>query len=512
MVEEQGLKAKKNINFDPNISIDLMYLIDDMWKGLKRFFWIIPVVVLLFAGTAFTLEKARYHSVYEAFTSFAINTRTAYGYTSTYYNKTVATQLSKTFPYILTSGILSDIVKEDLGVETLNGEIYASAIEDSSVFTIKVISYNRQDAYDILQSVIRNYPKVSDYIIGETQMDIIDESGIPTRPVNRARYKRAIVLGGFLGGLVCIAFLFLYAYTRNTVRGDEDLKENLSITYLGAVPHIKTKARSKKVEETIRMDNKEAPSVLGECMRTIRTRFIREADTTNAQTILITSASEGEGKTTVAINLAISLSRQDIRVILIDADLRNPCVAKEMGIKLYNDKCLGIMDVLQDKVLPEKALVPYGKYGIKVLPGTQSLETTGPLLGSKEFDRLLSTYSEMCDVILVDSPPCGVVSDASIIARKTDGVVFVVRQDYARLDQVLESIENTADIGVDILGYILNDTERGITGYGYNYGYGYGYGYNYGYGYGYGYGGYGEYGAKKNNEDGKILIKTESKN
>ena len=498
MMTEQKHGTENRNSVNQYVEIDLMYVIDDMWKGFKRFFWLVPVIILLFAGGAFAVEKMRYHSSYEAFTSFAINTRTAYGYTSTYYNKAVAKQLSKTFPYILTSGALEDIVKGDMGVETLNGVISATAIEDSSVFTIKVTSHNRQDAYDILQSVIKNYPTVAEYIIGETQMDIIDESGVPTKPVNHARYKRAVVIGGFLGVMACFALLVLYAVTRYTVRGEDDLKQNLSIAYLGAIPHIRTKARSRNRETTILMDSKESPAALGECMRTIRTRFIREADEINAQSILVTSASEGEGKTSIAINLAISLSRQDIRVILIDLDLRKPSVAKEMGLKLKEGRYFGAVDVLEGKVKPEDALVEYGDYGVRVLPGGKPVKTTGSLLGTKTMDNMLAAYSAICDVILVDAPPSGMISDAATIARKMDGVVFVVRQDYARTNLVLESIENMADTGVNILGYVLNDTERGITGYGYSYGYGYGYGYGYEYGYGgYGYGGYGSYGENK---------------
>ncbi len=170
-------------------------------EGRQTFFWIGSIIVLAFAGGTFAVEKIRYRSVYEAFTTFAVNTRTAYGYTSTYYNKAVAKQLSLTFPYILTSGVLQDIVMDDMGVDKLNGSISATAIEDSSVITIKVTSTNRQDAHDILQSVMKNYPAITDYIVGETQLDIIDESGLPSVPINRANYKRAILIGIFIGGV-----------------------------------------------------------------------------------------------------------------------------------------------------------------------------------------------------------------------------------------------------------------------------------------------------------------------
>ena len=350
--------------------------------------------------------------------------------------------------------------------------ISANSLEDSSVFTISVTSTSPQDAYDILQSVIKNYPRVAEYIIGETQLEIIDESGIPTKPISNARYRRAVVLGGVVGTLLCLFLLAMYAATRHTVRGDEDLKKNLSLPYLGAIPHIKTKVRSRNHGTTILMDNKESPAALGECLRTIRTRFIREADAVGAKTILITSASEGEGKTSVAINLAISLSRQDIRVILIDADLRNPSVAKEMGLNPVEMNHMGTAEVLQGKISVEEALINYGEYGMRILPGFGSVKSTGELLGGKEMKKLISSCSAICDVLIIDSPPSGMLVDASIIARKVDGTVFVIRQDYARINLVLESIESIAETGVKILGYVLNDTERGITGYGYNYGYG----------------------------------------
>ena len=229
MMTEQNLNKENGEPLNQYMGMDLMYIIDDMWKGFKRFFWIAPIIILLFAGAFFARQKMRYHSSYEAFTSFAVNTRTAYGYTSTYYNKAVAVQLSKTFPYILTSGALQDVVRQDLGVSSLNGTISASSVSDSSVITIRVVSSNAQDAYDILQSVIKNYPAVAEFIIGETQIDIIDESGVPTTPINHADYRRSILFGALAGILCCLVLLFLYAFTRHTVRGEEDLKSNLSL-------------------------------------------------------------------------------------------------------------------------------------------------------------------------------------------------------------------------------------------------------------------------------------------
>ena len=479
-------------------AMNIMYLIDDVWKGFKRFFWIIPSLVLIFSGVNYYRARNSYRPTYQAFQSFVISTRTAYGYSNTYYNRTTGAQMAKTFPIILTSGMLQEVVKEDLGVPNLNGSISADFLENSSLFTIRVTSSDPQAAYDILQSVVKNYPEVAEYIIGETQLEMIDDSGIPTKPINPANYKPALRRGLRMGLLVSAALLFLYAFSRHTVKGEEDLKRHLSLTYLGAVPHVKRKIRSGKTDKTILMDSPEAPGALGDCLRTIRTRFIREADEIGAQTVLVTSATAGEGKTSVAINLAISLSRQDIKVILVDADLRNPSVAKELGLELGSNS-FGTVDVLEGKAIATATLVDYGKYSMKVLPGGDPVKNPGALLGGASMEHMLNKLSEEADVVILDAPPCGVVVDAAVLARMVDGAIFVIRQDYARIENVLGNLENLSDTGVSMLGYVLNDTERGITGYGYGYGYGYG-----------GYGGYGSYGKKKGNVVASVVGKSSS--
>ena len=95
--------------------LNFMYIIDDMWKGLKKYFGFLCIIVTLAACVSFLVTRHNYKPEYRAFRSFYVHTRTAYGYTTSYYNKTAAKQLSLTFPYLLTSGALQRIVMEELG-------------------------------------------------------------------------------------------------------------------------------------------------------------------------------------------------------------------------------------------------------------------------------------------------------------------------------------------------------------------------------------------------------------
>lgn len=159
-------------------------ILDDMWRGFKKFFLLCFLLMAVCGAVMYMREKTNYTPVYQAYSSFVVETKTAYGYNQSYSDETTAGQLSKTFPYILTSGAFSDIVAESLGVDSIPASISAEAIQDTSIFTINVTASDPQIAYDVLQAVIQYYPQVAEYIIGDTQLTLMDESGIPEKPQN----------------------------------------------------------------------------------------------------------------------------------------------------------------------------------------------------------------------------------------------------------------------------------------------------------------------------------------
>lgn len=448
-------------------------ILDDMWRGFKKFFLLCFLLMAVCGAVMYMREKTNYTPVYQAYSSFVVETKTAYGYNQSYSDETTAGQLSKTFPYILTSGALSDIVAESLGVDSIPASISAEAIQDTSIFTINVTASDPQIAYDVLQAVIQYYPQVAEYIIGDTQLTLMDESGIPEKPQNPQNFTGAVAKGVAAGAVVSIFLLFVYASTRKTVRREEDLKNYLSIAYLGSVP--KSHGKRRKSKKTVLLDGKGNTTVLRESFRTIRTRVTKNAEENGIKSLIVTSAISDEGKTTVAVNLAISLAKKGKKVALLDGDLRHPSVALSMGIRT---KKYGIADVLNKKADLKSVMLRYGEYELDILPGKEMVKNPTELIGNGYLERLLKVLRKNYDYVIVDTPPCGMLSDASAIARMTDGAVMVVRQDSARIDRILNGVENIADTGVNLIGYVLNGTEMGITGYGYGYGYGYGhYGY-----------------------------------
>ena len=300
--------------------------------------------------------------------------------------------------------------------------------------------------------------------------------------------------------LLCLAWLAFKSVTRRTIRTEEELTRYFNTEYLGNLPSVIFKKRSKNQNPTVTIDAEGIPFAFVEAVRTIRHRVEREAQKYNAKIILVTSALQAEGKTTTATNLAIALANRKHNVLLVDGDLRNPSILPALGMDPTEK---GMVELLAEKAEVLEVLTPYkGRKHLAIIPGGTPTDNPTALWGDESTRRLLNKLRDKSDYVIIDAPPSAIVSDASLIARIADGCVYVVRQDYAGVNTLREGMEMFNGTGCKLLGCVLNHAEAS-SGYGYGrYGYGrYGYG-KYGYGrYGYGKSGYG-YGYGENNNSG----------
>jgi receptor protein-tyrosine kinase len=335
-------------------------------------------------------------------------------------------------------------------------------------------------------------------------MKLMDESGVPERPSNPLRARFYALIGGSAAFGIVLVLLFLYAVTRMTVRSEKDLKILFNVPALGAIPSVRMKKRSRKKAFRIAVDQAGIPYFFIESFRAVRNRLEKEMSERGFQTLLVTSALPSEGKSTVAVNLALSLAHKGRKVILADLDLRNPSVGRALQVEETGP---GAGDVLEGKASLKEALVSYRKNpNLVLLPGRGSLQSPAELLNTDAFRAMLGEMKKAADYVILDTPPSAVVSDASIIAKSTDACVYVVRQDYAKLDSLQEGMDMMAGTGAAVVGTVLNGIETTVFSGGYGYGY-YSYG-SYGrYGYSpkkgyYGYQGYGEKtGGKEDSPD-----------
>lgn len=486
-----------------DIDFEQSQILLDVLDGFIKKGWLYLAVISIVGTLCFFAAKFLYSPYYEAYTTFTVNSVSTVNYNSRSQKNNATYRMGKVFPYILTSDALRSLVANDMGynsAEEMPVEILASVVTDTNLVTLKVRSDDPQTSYDTLRSVIRNYPSISEVAIGEVTLKQMDESGLPAEPANKPISKRAAALGMILCILIITSALLVKSVTRKTIRTESELTRYFNIQYLGNMPSVIFKKRSRIKEPTVTIDSEGIPFAFVESIRTIRHRVEREAQKYNAKVILVTSALQSEGKTTLSTNLAIALANRKHNVLLVDGDLRNPSIMPAIGMEPAET---GMVDLLSGKCKPDEILMPYkNRKHLALLPGGTPINNPTALWSSDSTEKLIQKLRENSDYVIIDAPPSAIVSDASLIARIADGCVYVVRQDFAEVDTLREGMEMFNGTGCKLLGCVLNHAEAGGSGYGYGrYGYGkYGYG-KYGYGKsGYGYG-YGETGKSETSEE-----------
>lgn len=198
--------------------------------------------------------------------------------------------------------------------------------------------------------------------------------------------------------------------------------------------------------------NKNSSFAVQEAYKTLRTnvRFFLRGE--GCKRICITSGAAGEGKSITLLNLAISIAEGGQKVLLIDADLRRPALARLMVEKSapgLSNVLAGIVDV-QDAI--RKEMYP----NLDIIFSGDVPPNPSELLGSERMEQLISTMAQEYDYILVDTPPVNVVSDACIVANLLDGVLMLVRQGHSRKDAVKRAVANLRLTGAKPLGFVLN--------------------------------------------------------
>lgn len=461
----------------------------DIWRGFLKLWWICILITIICSLAMIAFSFISFKPVYKVSATFTVQTQdisasgtgiTSYSY---YYNRSTAEQLSNTFPYILESNLLQSAVCEDLGIESLPASITATSVEGTNMFTMQAVGRDPQSTYNVLISAMENYPSVAEYVIGSSKLVMISEPVIPDTPSNSRGTVRNAVLGFLIGIILSCGIIAFYAIARDTIRTKKDIQEKINQNCIGILPKVTFKKYNKEVDRSILIDNPLTGDSFMETVRQLRNSIIGELDKA-AKAILFTSASPEEGKTTVSTNLAIALAKMEKKVILIDADIRNPSVEKSI-IKYEKYNKSGLDSYSQIKNVPD--------LGINIMTFTVTEDNMWKVINTEYLEKIIEDLKQKYDYVIIDAPPCALVSDPITIAGVVDTTILVIKQDTVRTTRIKYAIDSLQSVNANILGCVLNSAASGIMGYGYYYG-GYGYAYNrygykkYGYGYGYKYG------------------------
>ena len=464
--------------------IDLHELFHGMIRSVRHLLLQGVLLILVGAVTMGVLTHVRYTPKYQASASFTVRVVNPFYSNQQTYNNAAATQIAETFPQILTSGVLSERVKDRLGISYIPS-IKAEALGTTNAITLTVTADDPQLAYDVLNCVTEIYPSVAELVVGPTTMTVLSESGIPAAPTTKPNYAKAVILGALVGGVVWAGLAFLYWMTHQTVNSEEELSKIVNIPCMGRLPKVRGFDR-KKGKCPILNDSNDKFG-FNESVRLLRVRVEKALNKQGCKVLLVSSTIPNEGKTTVSVNLATALAQKGKKTLLVDCDLRNPSIGEIYGMDIQ----YGVTEFLQGKCSLKDALYKMDDGNLYVIFGGASISNPEKLLTHKNAKRFVEAAKETFDYIILDTPPCALMSDAAEIGALADGILLTVRQDFACRQQIQEGIQLLGDCNKPILGCVLNMTTPQL-GRGSYYSY---------YGYGYGYGYYGSHGSEKGNEE-----------
>ena len=272
--------------------------------------------------------------------------------------------------------------------------------------------------------------------------------GIQARafPPSEPDGDRRIILSvlAMFGGLAAgVSIAFLRLVLGQSIHEIHDLKQAVSAPFLGQLPLL----------ANIQTSGDQELSLQGEYMRMIRTALLQRTDGRGGNAILVTSAVAGSGKTTISTLLARSLADCGKRVLLVDADLRNPSVMDRLGLHAER----GLVDTLSGRTTDADTIIPSGTDRLSILPaGGDILGDDSPeILADGAFTSCLARWRDEYDIVLFDSSPVLPVADARILSRHVDGTVLVVKEGHCRRSDVVDALTHLVTSGGRLLGTVF---------------------------------------------------------
>ena len=294
--------------------------------------------------------------------------------------------------------------------------------------------------------------------------DFAVASIVPIKP----KKQLLITLAGLASLILSMLMAFLYEQMDDTIKSTEDVETKLGVKLLGILPLVKNgflnSTRELPLNPAEIVDKK---GRFAESVNTARTAICMQDGAEGRKVIMITSSVPGEGKSTASINLSYSLAQIE-RVLLIDCDMRRPTVARAAGL---DRNIPGLSSLLTGKSTPRDCIVR-GAFGgaMDVIPSGPIPDQPLELLSSKRFEKMLEQLSEHYDRIVIDCPPTQAVSDALVLSKLSDAVVYAIKSHDTSIDLVKRGLERLKQVKAPVAGVVITQVDIDkISSYGGDY-------------------------------------------
>ena len=293
-------------------------------------------IILLFSISAYLatviVMTVRYEPVYTTSTTFAVSLRGTN--VSFFADLTSAGETAEKLQLVLDSEILKRKVAEDLDLESFDAKANVVIIPKTNMLILSVQDKSALESYRVMKSILANYTSVSEYIVQDIVLNMIQPPSIPSYPSNSTGAKRMGRIAAVAAAVLLVLYIAVFSYMKDTVKSTKEARKKIASTYLGAIYHEKSakSRRNKNKKISMCITNPLLSFVYVESSRKAGSRVRSRMDKRGDKVLLVTSVAENEGKTTVASNLALAIAQEGKKVLLIDCDFRRPALYKVFDV------------------------------------------------------------------------------------------------------------------------------------------------------------------------------------
>lgn len=438
--------------------------------------WVLIVIAAILgvaAGAGFSLLAT---PEYQSRTQLYVSVRSGAGTTSDMVQgANFSRQIVNSYVDVIKTGVVLEPVVNELGLEmsasALGSHITAASPADTALINITATSPSPQQAAEIANAVGESFKNVV-----QTELEPDRESGMspvnltttqvalePSSPVS-PNVMMNILLGLLVGFALGVGIAVLRAALDTRIYSLRDVEAVTDKPLLGGI------IEDQDVKKQPLVIKNKPHSAIAESFRTLRTNLQFLNVGRSSSVFVISSAKPGEGKTTTAVNLSLTLAEAGSRVALIEADLRLPRVSKYLGV----EGGAGLTDILIGNADLNDVLQRWGRTQMYYLPAGRIPPNPSELLGSAEMDKVIAELEDSFDYVIIDAPPALAVTDAAVVGHGKAGILLAVSTGSTRkpeLEAALSTLENADSNVVGVVVTML--PAKAASGYGYgNYGYG----------------------------------------
>lgn len=472
------MSERKDLERESGISLSFPECVSIL-KDILREWWVILLVAMAVAMAADAVGTMLYQPEYRASSTFVVKSKDVNN--NIVADLRSASETAQQFSQILSSNVLKQKVVQEAGMETFDAQMEAVLIPETNLMELTVTADSPEKAFGILQAVMDNYNSVSDYVIDNVYLEVLQKPSIPLKPSNHSNSSKNAKTGFLVTALLMIGLIGVLSYTRDTIKSPQEVSEKVDAHMMGTIYHenkgksLKDRLHEKKISMTIL--NPMLSFRYLESNKMAASRIRSRMESKNARILAVTSVMENEGKSTIAANLALALAQEKKKVLLMDCDFRKPAQYKIFNkdtskVKDFNDVLTGKADMTQ----LIQTIEGTDLLGIFNLTGNMHMFENHE---QKILEAILNQLKMQLDYIIIDTSPIGLVAETEEVAMLSDASLLVIHHDLVLASDINDAVDALNQTNGKVIGCLLNDVP-GVYGMDGAYGYGYGYGYRYG--------------------------------